>query len=77
MELQICSELIEDYLKCQYKTYLRISYENKGKKTDYELMLIKSRKNVSDSVTKKISMKNPCHIVRKDIELTEVLLKNG
>lgn len=77
MELQICSELIEDYLKCQYKTYLRISYGNQGKKTDYELMLIKSRKNVSDSVTKKISMKNPCHIVRKDIELTEVLLKNG
>ena len=73
---KIDKDMLESYLHCRYKAYLKLT-QQLGVKSDYETLLAEIRVEVKLNATNKILAQYPEHDVAQDISLTDFLLKRG
>lgn len=76
MKKTITREILESFLKCNYKGYLQYA-GHQGEKSDYDLMLIESRTQVRARAKNKILTLHEGDEVQKHVDLTHFLLKKG
>jgi predicted RecB family nuclease len=73
---KITRDIIESYLNCQYKGYLKLA-EQQGAKSDYEVLLAESRHEVKHRASDKILARYSRNEVAQDLALTPTVLKRG
>jgi predicted RecB family nuclease len=76
MATKITRDIIESYLNCKYKGHLKLAGQE-GTKSDYELLLAKSREEVRRQAIAKILARHPEEVVERDNPLTLAALKRG
>jgi predicted RecB family nuclease len=76
MATKITRDTIESYLNCKYKGHLKLAGQE-GTKSDYELLLAKSREEVRRQAIAQILARHPEEVVERDIPLTPAALKRG
>ena len=74
--MQITREILESFLLCKYKSYLQFN-GHFAEKSEYELMLLESRNQVSTKVFGKILMRNEAEEISNNDSLSFKLLKMG
>ena len=75
MTLKITRDILEGYLNCKYKGWLRLSGKQ-GQKSDYEVLLAELRTDVRLVATREIVAQHP-EEVAQGVSLTDALLKRG
>jgi len=76
MAHKVTRDILESYLNCQYKAYLKLQGEH-GIKSDYEGLLIACRKEVKRTAIGKILARHTPDDVARDIYLTTAALRVG
>jgi predicted RecB family nuclease len=76
MATKITRNVLESYLQCKYKGYLKLAGEQ-GIKSDYELLLIEARNQVRLAAVDKLRAKHQEDDVLQGITLTRARLKHG
>lgn len=76
MEASINRDVLESYVFCKYKSYLKLIGQQ-GDKSDYERLLIAARSKVKLSAIDNIYVKNQDNQVVRNIVLTTSLLEQG
>ena len=76
MEASINRDVLESYVFCKYKSYLKLIGQQ-GDKSDYERLLIAARSKVKLSAIDNIYVKNQENQVVRNIVLTTSLLEQG
>ena len=76
MATKITRDIIESYLNCKYKGYLKLA-EQHGVKSDYEVLLAESRDEVKRWATDRILVRHQEEQVERDLILTPAALKRG
>jgi predicted RecB family nuclease len=76
MSRKITQEILESYLKCKYKAYLKLAGE-KGEKSEYELQLVNFRENVIRTATDKLVARYQINSVLRNIIATDTVLKQN
>jgi predicted RecB family nuclease len=73
---KITSDVLESYLKCTYKGHLKLAGEQ-GTKTDYELMLVESRRELRTKVTDRLYSRCAAGDTLRGPVLSRHLLEQG
>src|SRR3954454_12716640 len=76
MPAKITREVLESYLSCKYKGYLKLTGQQ-GTKSDYETLLTEMRSEVRLAAIDKILASHPDEEVPRSIPLTTSALKEG
>lgn len=76
MEISITSDVLESYVFCKYKSYLKL-INQQGDKSDYEKMLMSLRNDVKRNAIEKIYDKNQENQVVRNVVITTSLLETG
>lgn len=76
MTSKITRSVLEGYLNCKYKGWLRLSGEQ-GHKSDYETLLSESRAKVTLTAIEKILTQHPDKEVAQNVPLNAALLCEG
>lgn len=76
MATKITLDVLDGYLSCKYKAHLRFAGQQ-GLTSDYEAMLIESRREVRLKASEKIYGQYPEHTLAKGIALTHSALSEG
>ena len=76
MTSKITRSVLEGYLNCKYKGWLRLSGEQ-GHKSDYETLLSESRAKVTLTAIEKILTQHPDKEVAQNVPLNAALLARG
>src|SRR5829696_1698986 len=72
----ITVDVLNGYLSCKYKAYLRFAGQH-GIKSDYEATLVELRQEVRLKAIEKIHRQFPEHTLTSNIALTDSVLKRG
>src|SRR5215217_1405890 len=72
----ITLDLLDDYLSCKYKAYLRLAGQQ-GIKSEYEAMLIESRRELRLKAIERIQTQHPEHAPAKGVALTRSALSKA
>src|SRR4051794_37143998 len=76
MTTKITREVLEGYLYCKYKAYLKLA-DQQGSVWDYEKLLVANRQEVRQTAIDKILAKHLEGEVARDITLTAAALRAG
>jgi predicted RecB family nuclease len=76
MATKITREIIESYLNCKYKGYLKLA-EQRGTSSEYELLLAESWNKVRCRATDEILARHSQEAVERDVIITPAALKRG
>ena len=76
MATKITGDVLESYLQCKYKGYLKLAGEQ-GLQSDYELLLREARNQVRLAAADKLKAKHPEDDVLQGTTLTRTKLKHG
>jgi predicted RecB family nuclease len=76
MTTTITREVLEAYLACRYKGYLRLAGE-RGDKSEYELLMAEDRERVCQAATQRLLAGHADCDVLRDVTVTSDLLKQG
>jgi predicted RecB family nuclease len=76
MSTKITRDVLESYLHCKYKAFLKGAGQS-GTKSDYEVMLTEARASVRLQATEKILARHKQDEVARDMPLTVAALKRG
>jgi len=76
MATKITRHILEAYLNCKTKAYLKLAGQQ-GNVSDYEALLISTRQEVRQQAIGKILARNPEGEVARDIILTTAALREG
>src|SRR5262245_25447537 len=76
MATKITGDVLESYLQCKYKGYLKLAGEQ-GLQSDYELLLRETRNQVRLAATDKLKAKHLEDDVLQGTSLTRARLKHG
>src|SRR4051812_36841689 len=69
-------DLLDDFLSCKYKAYLRLAGQE-GIKSEYEAMLIESRRKLRLKAIERIQTQHPEHAPAKGVALTRSALSKA
>ena len=75
MPAKTTSEVLESYLKCQYKGYLQLAGA-RGNTSDYEILLKETRARVRVAAAANLVRDQKCDVLQ-DVALTFEVLKRG
>jgi predicted RecB family nuclease len=75
MTLKITGEILESYLQCKYKAHLKLA-RRQGIQSDYELLLIESRRQLRVAAADKLAQDKKGDVVR-GLGITVEILKRG
>lgn len=76
MAAKITRDILESYLPCKYKSYLKLTGQQ-GTKSDYETLLTEMRAEVRLAAIDKILARHPGEEIPRNIPLTTSALKKG
>ena len=76
MAAKITKDILESYLHCKYKGYLKLTGQQ-GTKCDYETLLTEMRAKVRLAAIDKILARHPGEEIPRNIPLTTTALKQG
>ena len=76
MPAKITRHVLESYLNCKYKGYLKLT-DQEGAKSDYENLLTEMRAEVRLAAIDKILARHPGEEIPRNIPLTAAALKQG
>src|SRR4051794_26524320 len=76
MTSKITRDVLEGYLNCRYKGFLKLAGEQ-GTRSDYEAMLMAARDEVRRKAIEKILDRHQADEVARNIPLTAAALKAG
>jgi predicted RecB family nuclease len=76
MTAKITSEVLESYLQCKYKAYLKLAGAQ-GVSSDYELFLLETRNRIRLAATEKFEARHADRDILRSVPLTRALLKRG
>src|SRR3954468_10194662 len=76
MPAKITTDVLESYLSCKYKSYLKLTGQQ-GTKSDYETLLMEMRAEARLAAIDKILASHPGEEIPKNIPITISALKEG
>jgi predicted RecB family nuclease len=76
MATKITRDALESYLNCKTKAHLKLAGDQ-GSMSDYEGLLVATRREVRQKVTGNILTRHPEHEVARNITLTATALRAG
>lgn len=76
MEISITSDVLESYVFCKYKSYLKL-INQQGDKSDYEKILMSLRNDIKRNAIEKIYDQNQENQVVRNVVITTYLLETG
>jgi predicted RecB family nuclease len=76
MPAKLTRDVLESYLNCKFKGYLKLTGQQ-GTKCDYETMLAEMRAGVRLTAIEKILAQHPDEEIPRNIPLTAAALKQG
>src|SRR5215475_13350129 len=76
MIVKLTRDVIESYLQCKYKGYLKLTKQY-GTKSDYERLLTRRRSQVRGAAIEKVLAHYTEEQIARDLSLTALVLRQG